>query len=91
MKGHYASAGFLSTNAMSEENCDILKILWDLGAGEAQHIYGRYAESTNSFSQVFYVKTNQPQGIMHLESQSFHGRTLNPHNLNLSKSCFLAP
>jgi Asp-tRNA(Asn)/Glu-tRNA(Gln) amidotransferase A subunit family amidase len=33
---------------------------------------------------VFYVKTNQPQTIMHLESQSFYGRTLNPHNLNLS-------
>ncbi|KAF8435033.1 amidase signature domain-containing protein [Boletus edulis BED1] len=33
---------------------------------------------------VFYVKTNQPQTIMHLETQSFYGRTLNPHNLNLS-------
>ncbi|KAF8548984.1 amidase [Imleria badia] len=33
---------------------------------------------------VFYVKTNQPQAIMHLESQSFYGRTLNPYNLNLS-------
>lgn len=33
---------------------------------------------------VFYCKTNQPQGIMHLESDSFYGRTLNPHNINLS-------
>ncbi len=33
---------------------------------------------------VFYVKTNQPQGIMHLESDGFHGRTLNPANINLS-------
>ncbi|PSK59228.1 Fatty-acid amide hydrolase 1 [Elsinoe australis] len=33
---------------------------------------------------VFYVKTNQPQGIMHLESDSFFGRTLNPHNIDLS-------
>jgi hypothetical protein len=33
MKGRDSSAGFLSTNAKSEENCDILKILWDQGAG----------------------------------------------------------
>ncbi|KAG6024877.1 hypothetical protein E4U41_001661 [Claviceps citrina] len=33
---------------------------------------------------VFYCKTNQPQALMHLESTSFHGRTLNPHNINLS-------
>ena len=33
---------------------------------------------------VFYVKTNQPQGIMHLESDSHYGRTLNPANINLS-------
>lgn len=33
---------------------------------------------------VFYCKTNQPQGIMHLETVSPYGRTLNPHNINLS-------
>ncbi|KAF8548986.1 amidase [Imleria badia] len=33
---------------------------------------------------VFYVKTNQPQTIMQLETQSFYARTLNPYNLNLS-------
>lgn len=33
---------------------------------------------------VFYCKTNQPQGIMHLETDSYYGRTLNPHNINLS-------
>ncbi|KAG9312106.1 amidase signature domain-containing protein [Chiua virens] len=33
---------------------------------------------------VFYVKTNQPQTLMHLETQSFYGRTLNPYNLDLS-------
>ncbi|KDQ52322.1 hypothetical protein JAAARDRAFT_163030 [Jaapia argillacea MUCL 33604] len=33
---------------------------------------------------VFYVKTNQPQTIMHLESHSVYGRTLNPHNTNLT-------
>lgn len=33
---------------------------------------------------VFYCKTNQPQAIMHLESTSHYGRTLNPFNLKLS-------
>jgi amidase len=33
---------------------------------------------------VFYVKTNQPQGIMHLESHGFMARTLNPFNTRLS-------
>lgn len=33
---------------------------------------------------VFYCKTNQPQAIMHLETTSFYGRTLNPYNSNLS-------
>ncbi|KAH7928658.1 amidase [Leucogyrophana mollusca] len=37
-----------------------------------------------SLGAVFYVKTNQPQTIMHLECQSCYGRTLNPYNLNLS-------
>jgi amidase len=33
---------------------------------------------------VFYCKTNQPQSTMHLEADSFFGRTLNPYNINLS-------
>ncbi|KAI3393122.1 hypothetical protein diail_4721 [Diaporthe ilicicola] len=33
---------------------------------------------------VFYCKTNQPQHIMHLETVSPYGRTLNPHNIHLS-------
>ncbi|KAM0450893.1 hypothetical protein ACHAO4_006284 [Trichoderma viride] len=33
---------------------------------------------------IFYCKTNQPQAIMHIESTSFYGRTLNPHNTGLS-------
>ncbi|RKU48799.1 hypothetical protein DL546_006035 [Coniochaeta pulveracea] len=33
---------------------------------------------------VFYCKTAQPQGIMHLESVSQYGRVLNPYNINLS-------
>jgi amidase len=37
-----------------------------------------------SAGAVFYCKTNQPQSLMHLESTSFYGRTLNPHNINLA-------
>jgi amidase len=33
---------------------------------------------------VFYCKTNQPQTIMHLETTSHYGRTLNPFNICLS-------
>jgi amidase len=33
---------------------------------------------------IFYCKTNQPQAIMHLETTSPWGRTLNPLNINLS-------
>ncbi|KAE9400228.1 amidase [Gymnopus androsaceus JB14] len=33
---------------------------------------------------VFYCKTNLPQGIMHLETHSFWGQTLNPHNTALT-------
>ncbi|KAI2475320.1 Amidase domain containing protein [Pyrenophora tritici-repentis] len=37
-----------------------------------------------SMGAVFYCKTNQPQAIMHLESISHYGRTLNPFNTDLS-------
>lgn len=33
---------------------------------------------------VFYVKTNMPQAIMHLECESFYGRTVNPYNREFS-------
>jgi amidase len=33
---------------------------------------------------VFYCKTNQPQTIMHLETTSHYGRTLNPFNTSLT-------
>jgi amidase len=37
-----------------------------------------------SMGAVFYCKTNQPQAIMHLETTSHYGRTLNPFNIHLS-------
>jgi Asp-tRNA(Asn)/Glu-tRNA(Gln) amidotransferase A subunit family amidase len=33
---------------------------------------------------VFYVKTNLPQCIMHLETYSFWGQVLNPYNTKLT-------
>jgi amidase len=33
---------------------------------------------------VFYVKTMQPQGLLHMESDNHMGRVLNPHNIYLS-------
>ncbi|KIW18846.1 hypothetical protein PV08_03135 [Exophiala spinifera] len=33
---------------------------------------------------VFYCKTNQPQALMHMESSSHFGRTLNPYNIQLT-------
>ncbi|KAF2207714.1 hypothetical protein CERZMDRAFT_102201 [Cercospora zeae-maydis SCOH1-5] len=37
-----------------------------------------------SLGAVFYCKTNQPQGIMHIEADGYLGRTLNPYNIQLS-------
>jgi amidase len=37
-----------------------------------------------SLGAVFFCKTNQPQAIMHLESDSYYGRVLNPFNIHLS-------
>jgi Asp-tRNA(Asn)/Glu-tRNA(Gln) amidotransferase A subunit family amidase len=37
-----------------------------------------------SLGAVFYVKTNQPQTLMHLESKSTYGRVLNPYNTDLT-------
>ncbi|KAF4962105.1 hypothetical protein FSARC_9790 [Fusarium sarcochroum] len=33
---------------------------------------------------IIYCKTNQPQSLMHLESDSYLGRVLNPFNIHLS-------
>lgn len=41
-------------------------------------------EILRNLGAVFYCKTNQPQTIMHLESDSHWGRVLNPFNIHLS-------
>ncbi|EJT97485.1 amidase [Dacryopinax primogenitus] len=65
LKGRWASAGFLATVEVSQDDCLMTSTLRNLGA-------------------VFYVKTNQPQSIMHLETNSMYGRTLNPWNTSLT-------
>lgn len=41
-------------------------------------------EILRGLGAVFYCKTNQPQSLMHLESDSHWGRVLNPFNIDLS-------
>jgi amidase len=33
---------------------------------------------------VFYIRDSQPQTVMHLDTQSFNGRTINPYNRRIS-------
>ncbi|KAG8677898.1 hypothetical protein FPOAC1_003926 [Fusarium poae] len=40
--------------------------------------------SLRSQGAIFYCKTNQPQSLMHLETDSHWGRALNPYNIHLS-------
>lgn len=44
----------------------------------------QYVGILRSLGAVFYCKTNQPQSLMHLESDSHWGRVLNPYNIHLS-------
>ncbi|KAF4954717.1 hypothetical protein FSARC_12028 [Fusarium sarcochroum] len=44
----------------------------------------RIVASLRSLGAVFYCKTNQPQSLMHLETDSHWGRVLNPYNIRLS-------
>lgn len=64
-KGRISSSGFIVTEKIHDEDCQLVAILRAAGA-------------------VYYCKTNQPQAIMHIESTSYYGRTLNPHNTSLS-------
>ncbi|KAF7290781.1 Amidase domain-containing protein [Mycena indigotica] len=46
--------------------------------------HGLIAQILYDAGAVFYVKTNLPQSIMHLETYSFWGETLNPYNTALT-------
>lgn len=54
---------------------------WDRVANEDAHILQILANA----GAIFYVRTTQPQTIMHLETSSnFYGTTVNPYNSDLS-------
>ena len=43
-----------------------------------------FVSSVISCSLVFYVKTTLAQAVMHLETDSFYGPTVNPYNRKLT-------
>ncbi|KAJ7641779.1 amidase signature domain-containing protein [Roridomyces roridus] len=73
LKDHIHLAGHKSTAGFSS---DLLQPPATKNALIAQILYDAGA--------VFYCKTNLPQSIMHLETYSFWGQTLNPYNTNLT-------
>ncbi|KAJ7187227.1 amidase signature domain-containing protein [Mycena filopes] len=73
MKDHLYLAGRKSTAGFSG---DILQPPAEKNGHLAQILYDAGA--------VFYVKTNLPQSIMHLETYSFWGQVLNPINTKLT-------
>ncbi|KIJ65933.1 hypothetical protein HYDPIDRAFT_87857 [Hydnomerulius pinastri MD-312] len=78
IKGRWASGGFIANLEVSENDSHMINILRQLGAGKPD------CALNSRITTVFYVKTNQPQGIMCLETTSFYGRTFNPYNSNLT-------
>lgn len=67
--------------AIIETDAIPVAILRDAGAGESpSDVVG----GTADVNPVFYAKTTLPQAIMHLETDSFLGPTVNPHNTSLT-------
>lgn len=61
--------------------------LWSVGVAVTRRIAEKdclLIEAIRELGAVFYVKTHQPALVFSLESTSFLGRTLNPHNIDLS-------
>lgn len=82
LRGREISAGFASWVGKNIPLKDgvLVGILRDAGAGVWKDTTGAIcAEQT-----VFYVKTTNPQAIMHLETDSFLGPTVNPYNTKLT-------
>ncbi|KAJ7678343.1 amidase signature domain-containing protein [Mycena rosella] len=73
IKDHVHLAGHRSTSGFSG---DLLQ--------PAPTKHGFLAQILYDAGAVFYVKTNLPQAIMHLETYSFWGQVLNPYNTNLT-------
>jgi len=77
LAGHEITAGFASWvgKQIPDKDGTYVSILRKAGAGE---------RGVDWAKSVFYVKTTNPQAIMHLETDSFLGPTLNPFNRKLT-------
>lgn len=84
LKGHYSSWGFLVTRSFSEEDSLMVRSECILSLFRTRLRVLTPSPVLRDAGAIFYVKTNQPQAIMHLECTGFHGRTLNPSNISLS-------
>ncbi|KAF5391548.1 hypothetical protein D9757_002343 [Collybiopsis confluens] len=85
LKGKRSTGGFSGDlgKLIPTEDGPISQILWNAGCGITIAVIYLQLELNFVFS-VFYCKTNLPQSIMQLETYSFWGQTLNPHNTNLT-------
>ncbi|CZT24477.1 related to general amidase [Ramularia collo-cygni] len=70
-----------------KETVPVAGQLWSAGLAASRMISPKdclLIETARELGAVFYVKTHQPALVFSLESTSFLGRTLNPHNIDLS-------
>lgn len=70
-----------------KETIPVAGQLWSAGLAATRLISPKdclLIETVRELGAVFYVKTHQPALVFSLESTSFLGRTLNPHNIDLS-------
>lgn len=70
-----------------KETVPVAGQLWSAGLATSRKIVPKdclLIETIREQGAVFYVKTHQPALVFSLESTSFAGRTLNPHNVDLS-------
>lgn len=70
-----------------KETIPVAGQLWSVSLAASRRISPKdclLIETIREQGAVFYVKTHQPALVFSLESTSFLGRTLNPHNLDLS-------
>lgn len=83
VKGREITASFASWvgKNVPEKDGVFVRILREAGAGMA---FCRVSDMYVADQLVFYVKTSIPQAIMHLETDSFLGPTLNPYNRELT-------
>lgn len=70
-----------------KETIQVAGQLWSAGLAATRMTAAKdclLIETVREQGAVFYVKTHQPALVFSLESTSFLGRTLNPHNIDLS-------